>query len=107
MDLFFFFPFTIEGYYVLTLKSDMKSTYLPSQPDLCYVNTIIQNYRVGMKVGRRSRQKKQNVSSFIRHCLSSFNLHSVFVSSGFGRPRSDGCDGWPAASKLLFIFRNQ
>lgn len=47
---FSFFLFTIEGYYVPTLKSDMKSTYLLSQPYLCNVNTIIQNYRVGRKV---------------------------------------------------------
>lgn len=56
-DIDFFFN-TIEGYYMLTLKSDTKSAYLLSQPYLCNVNTITQNDRVGMKAGCCSRKKE-------------------------------------------------
>lgn len=43
---------------MLTLKSDMKSTYLLSKHYLCNVKTNIQNYRVGMKAGCHSRKNK-------------------------------------------------
>ncbi len=39
----------------------MKNTYLLLQPNLCNVNTIMQNYRVGMKVGCHLRKKKCHV----------------------------------------------
>lgn len=45
-DIEFFFP-TIEGYYVLTLESDLKGAYL--LPYSCKVNKITQNHTAGTK----------------------------------------------------------
>lgn len=67
---------------IMTLKSDTESTCLQSQPYLC---NVIQNYRVRMKVGLSSRKKKKTCS-FIRQCLSSFNLHAASVRTGHGSP---------------------